>query len=81
MSELLSVVSKSSSDLTTLAGAVRGVQSNLDQLSSKVRSMEDANRPQTCGKCGSTDHLRKNCPVLKAEKEAKEAKERKDRGE
>ena len=47
MSELLSVVSKSSTDITTLAGAVRGVQSNLDQLSSKVRSMEDSNRPQT----------------------------------
>ena len=47
-------------------------------LISRVRAFEGLNKPQTCGECGSTSHLRGACPVA-AEKKAKKQKEEEEK--
>ena len=71
LNSVLSAVAKTSSDVSGLSSAVGSVKAGLDSLSSRVRAMEsDGPKRQPCSKCGSTDHFRRDCPVLKKEQEA-----------
>ena len=56
-------------------------------MSTRLRAVEagvgtgSGNPAQRCGHCGSTTHLRKDCPVRKAEQRAEQEKKRKEKEE
>ena len=78
LSSVLDAVTKTSTEVASLTSSVGRMQSNLESLGSRVRTIESWNKPQTCSKCGSTSHLRANCPVLKREEEERKAAAKKD---
>ena len=78
LSSVLDAVTKTSTEVASLTSSVGRMQSNLDSLGSRVRTIESWNKPQTCSKCGSTSHLRASCPVLKREEEERKAAAKKD---
>ena len=78
LSSVLDAVTKTPSEVANLSSSVGRLQTNLDSLGSRVRTIESWNKPQICSKCGSTTHLRANCPVLKREDEERKAAAKKD---
>ena len=75
LDQVLSAVSRSSSDVSSLRDSVEGLSNRLRAVEAGVGT-GGGNPAQRCGHCGSTTHLRKDCPVRKAEQKAEQDKKK-----
>ena len=80
LDQVLQAISRSSSDVSSLRDSVDGLSTRLRAVEAGVGT-GSGNPAQRCGHCGSTAHLRKDCPVRKAEQRAEQEKKRKEKEE